>query len=140
MTIRPATLADHPSIAALTGELGYPTTTEAMLARMQMRPETEAVFVATTDHEVIAWIQTGITWSLEAGSFAEIRGLVVAASHRSGGIGASLVAAAEQWATSRGMDRLRVRSNVIRERTHRFYERLGFTLTKSQKTFDKKLA
>ena len=36
----------------------------------------------------------------------------------------------------RGIGSLRVRCNAIRDRAHRFYERLGFQTTKSQKVFD----
>jgi len=32
-----------------------------------------------------------------------------------------------------------VRSNIVRERAHDFYLRLGYTITKSQKVFRKKL-
>ena len=34
---------------------------------------------------------------------------------------------------------LRVRSNVVRERTHRFYERLGFARLKTQVAFARPL-
>jgi len=34
---------------------------------------------------------------------------------------------------------VRVRSNVVRERAHRFYERLGFVEVKKQKVLDKPL-
>ena len=52
--------------------------------------------------------------------------LVVDESRRGLGIGAALVDAALDWAAGQGFDTLRVRSNVVRERTHAFYERLGF--------------
>ena len=52
------------------------------------------------------------------------------------GIGADLVAAAQKWLQARGIGSLRVRCNAVRDRAHRFYERLGFRLTKSQKVFD----
>jgi len=61
----------------------------------------------------------------------------VAEAQRSGGVGAALVAAAEEWARVKLCARIRVRSNVVRERTHRFYERLGYRVVKSQKVFDK---
>lgn len=46
---------------------------------------------------------------------------------------------AQDWARGQGMTRLRVRSNVIRGRAHRFYLRLGFERVKSQAVFDKSL-
>lgn len=137
--VRRAMREDNDAIAALAGELGYPSTPEEMRPRLDelLIADTEAVFVAVDADQVIGWVQVGVTMSLESGDFAEIRGLVVAESHRSRGAGAHLVAAAEKWAASRGLVRVRVRSNVIRERTHRFYERLGYTIRKSQKAFEK---
>jgi PhnO protein len=61
-----------------------------------------------------------------------IRGLVVDETRRSAGIGAALVEAAAEWTARHGFRTLRVRSNVVRERTHGFYERQGFTRAKSQ--------
>ena len=138
MIVRNATRDDADALASLAGELGYPSTPDEMLVRFDALPPTEAVLVAA-EPNVIAWIQVGITSALESGTFAEIRGLVVQESHRSRGIGALLVDAAEQWARERGLRRMRVRSNVLRERTHRFYERLGYTTKKSQKAFEKAL-
>ena len=139
VSVRAAAREDANALAALAGELGYPSTTDEMLVRFDALPESETVLIAA-DPNVIAWIQVGMTFSLESGAFAEIRGLVVQESHRSRGVGALLVDAAEQWARARGMSRMRVRSNVIRERTHRFYERLGYVVKKSQKAFEKSLS
>jgi hypothetical protein len=42
-------------------------------------------------------------------------------------------------AAERGYRKLRVRSNVVREDAHRFYEREGFRRTKTQMVLDRKL-
>lgn len=136
--VRAAMREDAEALASLAGELGCPSTAEQMLVRFDALPQSEAVLVAL-DPDVIAWVQVGVTCSLESGAFAEIRGLVVQEQQRSRGIGALLVDAAEKWARGRGLSRMRVRSNVLRERTHRFYERLGYTVKKSQKAFEKPL-
>jgi len=99
----------------------------------------DAIFVAVLGLAPVAWIHVGLVTLLESPRHAEIRGLVVTASLRSYGIGAELVAVAEDWARTHGVSRIRVRSNLVRERTHAFYERLGYTTTKSQKVFDKPL-
>ncbi|HVR41454.1 MAG TPA: GNAT family N-acetyltransferase, partial [Thermoanaerobaculia bacterium] len=141
MTIRPATLADAGSIAALAGELGYPSTPAAMHARLApiLASHDNAVFVADIGGTVTGWIHVSIVPSVENDDSAEIRGLVVASTHRSRGVGAELVAAAEIWARAGGRDRMRVRSNIARERTRSFYERLGYLVTKTQHAFDKNL-
>ena len=55
------------------------------------------------------------------------------------GIGSRLVDAAERWAIRRGLARMRVRSNTVRERAHRFYARLGYVVVKTQSALDKTL-
>ena len=137
MIIREAEPRDVNAIAALAGELGYPTTPDAMARRLAALGERDAVLVADDDGVCVGWIHVSVIESLENDRHAEIRGLVVAEAHRSAGVGAALVRAAEEWAARRGCPRVRVRSNVIRERTHRFYERLGYRAVKSQKVFDK---
>ena len=70
---------------------------------------------------------------------AEIGGLVVSGGHREEGIGEALLAACEVWAIGRGHRELRVRSNAVRERAHRFYLRHGYAVEKTSLTFHKAL-
>ena len=67
-----------------------------------------------------------IYYLLESGEGRDIGGLVVDDGHRSAGIGAELLAAAEAWARESGATKMVVRSRVARERAHRFYEREGY--------------
>ncbi len=136
--IRSATTSDAAVVAALAGELGYPATaaeTETRLARLLASPG-DAVVVAEDGGNVVAWMHLSAGESLDGGAIAEIRTLVVAATHRGSGVGAALVRYAVEWARTNGACRLRVRCNVVRERTHRFYKREGFTETKRQIVFD----
>lgn len=139
--IRPARAADAARIALLSAQLGYPAALEVVagrLTRLAAEPA-QAVLVAETDGEVVGWLQVGTGFTLESGAQAELLGLVVDGALRGRGIGAALVAAAEAWARDRGLDRLRVRTNVTREATHRFYRRLGFEEAKRQVVFRKVL-
>jgi GNAT superfamily N-acetyltransferase len=139
VAIRPATNADASAIAALSTQLGYPSTEEAIVVRMGVLEArgTTAVLVAAIAGSVVGWIAVREDLSLESGAFAEIAGLVVDEASRGRRVGESLVAAAENWARERGQTRMRVRSNVIRERAHAFYRRLGYAETKRQTVFDK---
>jgi len=142
INIRPATPGDAPAVADLATQLGYPTTPEQAEARLRdlaTRPE-NAVLAAEADGAVVGWIHVAGSHGIEADPFAVILALVVDAAHRGGGIGAELVAAADEWAVRHGFRTLRVRSNVVRERTHAFYERLGFARTKSQVVFARSTA
>lgn len=138
-TIRPAQESDAPAIARLAGELGYPSSTNQALARLRAvaGQAQDGAFVVESSGDVIGWMHLFGTHRLESDPFAEIAGLVVAATARGGGVGKALVARAEQWAEDHGYRSLRVRSNVIRADAHRFYEGLGYQRTKSQAVFSK---
>ena len=139
MHIRRASLEDAHAVAALAGELGYPTEPAAMRVRLEPLLESadDAVFVAVTGIAVVGWAHVAALRMMEAEPRAELRGLIVTEALRSRGVGLRLLEAAESWARSRGLSRIRVRSNVVRERTHAFYLRNGYATAKSQKVFDK---
>ena len=66
-------------------------------------------------------------------------GLVVDERYRSQAIGPLLLARAEKWARKKGCCAIGLRSNVIRDRAHAFYERHGYKHIKTQKAFHKDL-
>lgn len=143
ITIRAAREPDAPSVSDLLRQLGYPASVEQTADRLRRLCSSaavnDAILVACANDEPVAWIQVSVVDSLESGPFAEIRGLVVGELHRGARIGEALVRAAEAWARDRGQTRLRVRSNVIRERAHRFYLRLGYQRAKTQAVFVREL-
>ena len=142
MRIRPMTAADAPLVADLTTQLGYPTSTEETIERLAAlaeRPAEHAALVAEEDGRAIGWVHVALVTSLVSGLKADIGGLVVDEHHRSGGVGAELLAAAETWARERGAARMVVRSRVAREGAHRFYKREGYELVKTSHVFEKRL-
>lgn len=138
IVLRPATLADAPAVAKLSGHFGHPATADDMGHRLQLLMESDRdwAWVAEEAGQVVGWIQASRMLRLERGEFMEITGLVVDESLRSQGIGERLVRHAQAFAAEEGYTRLVVRSNVVRERAHGFYLRLGFTLLKQQCVFD----
>lgn len=142
LKIRRAKLADAARIAALSGQLGYPTPTKEMAARLgqALKSKAGACFVATNGtNGVIGWVHVSVTPLLEVPRRAEVNGLVVDEKARSHGAGWSLLEAAEKWAKKMGCVRMSVRSNVIRDRAHSFYLRHGYEHYKTQKAFRKAL-
>ena len=141
--IRKARRSDAERIAQLSGELGYPATPAQITARLrQLTPASKhAVFIAesTGAARVVGWIHVSVSHLLESDLRAEVNGLVVAEGRRSAGAGAKLLEAAEAWARKHGCGGMNVRSNVIRERAHKFYERQGYEHYKTQKAFRKPL-
>ena len=142
MKIRRAKNADAAQIAVLTGQLGYPATTAQIRERLRrIQPASQnAIFVADSAGDgVVGWLHVSKEPLLESEMRAEVNGLVVAEGQRSLGAGAQLLAAAEDWARKHGCKSMSVRSNVIRERAHKFYERNGYEHYKTQKSFRKPL-
>jgi GNAT superfamily N-acetyltransferase len=142
LKIRRAKMSDAPRIAELTGQLGYPATAAQLRARIRriLPASQHAVFVAESAKEgVVGWLHVSRQPLLEVELRAEVNGLVVAEGQRSLGAGARLLAAAEDWAGKHGCKSMSVRSNVIRERAHKFYELNGYEHYKTQKSFRKPL-
>ena len=140
--IRRAHTSDASQLAELSGQLGYPATAAEIRKRIRkVKPASQnALFVAESpDAGVVGWAHVSVTHLLEVGTRAELNGLVVAEGQRSLGAGAKLLTAAEEWAGKHGCPSMSVRSNVIRDRAHKFYERQGYEHYKTQKAFRKTL-
>jgi GNAT superfamily N-acetyltransferase len=139
--IRRARIEDAAEIARLSGELGYPLSSADVALRLDelSRSERHDVLVAADGERLLGWLQVEHRLSLEGGERAELVAMVVDATVRRRGIGRALVGAAESWGRARGLPSLIVRSNVARERAHPFYESLGYSRSKTQHVYTKKL-
>ena len=140
--IRPAVENDVEAIARLAGELGYPSTAAQVRKRLDAieRDAQQAAFVAEAPGgEVVGWIHLSQVGSLASDPRAEITGLVVDSGIRGAGVGGLLVERGETWAREIGLATIGVHSNILRERAHSFYLRLGYAVHKSQKVFRKTL-
>jgi GNAT superfamily N-acetyltransferase len=142
LTIRDATVDDAEAVALLSADLGYPVNARTMEVRLAQltRQDGHGVFVACRGVRVVGWVHVLAVHHLQAEPRAEIGGLVVAADARSAGLGAGLVGRAEQWAREHGFAQVLVRSQTFREAAHRFYQREGYTQTKTSAVFAKPLS
>lgn len=141
--VRPLREADLRAVADLAQQLGYTVSPAELTDRFGplAHSPAHAVLVAeSAEGGVAGWIHVGTSLALIHGPEAEIHALVVDAQVRGRGIGAALVAAAEAWARSRDLRRVRVRCQVKREDAHRFYVGEGFAHQKTQHVFLKTLA
>jgi len=139
-TIREARAADVPALARLAGELGYASSKEQMtrrFARVSADKEHRIFVAEDASGAVIGWVQVHFTRWLASDARGEVVGLVVAAGARGRGIGRRLMEAAETWTKAQGGTLLALRSNILRKETHTFYEKLGYTVTKTSLNFSK---
>ncbi len=142
MTIREMTAADMERVAALAGELGYPSTLGQVAARYRTvrdHPDARAYVASDASGRVQGWVHVYGRHHLESDGAAEIGGLVVASECRGKGVGRALMGAAESWAREHGYERVRLGSSILRIEAHDFYKRLGYSVVKTQHRFQKSL-
>ncbi|MBN1922448.1 MAG: GNAT family N-acetyltransferase [Anaerolineae bacterium] len=140
MSVRPAQLEDVPQLTALAAQLGYPTTEDALRARLEaLMPEDDhAVFVAVNaENHVTGWISLFVYRPLMRDPLVMVAGLVVNEACRGQGIGQLLMERAETWARERDCEGVYLKSSVKRVQAHAFYEHLGYRNTKTQFCFFK---
>ena len=140
-SIRQMRTDDAAQVAALTTQLGYPASEDAIRRRIDLlkdRPDAR-LFVATRGDSIVGWLHVQAICSLENDPRGEIWGLVVSESARGSGIGRRLVEAAEEWAIVRGLGVMSLRSNQLRTEAHKFYQHLGYKVVKTQSAFRKNL-
>jgi GNAT superfamily N-acetyltransferase len=111
---------------------------EAAFAAIERSPENR-LFVATDGNEIIGTFQLTFIPNLTGRGALRVKveSVKVRAARRSGGIGAQMMAFAEDHARTHGAAMLELTSNKTRTNAHRFYERLGFT--RSHEGFKKKV-
>ena len=139
-TLRLLESTDADAIAALLPDLGYQATPDQVvrrLAALRDWPDQEA-FVADIDGTVVGLCHVQGVRMLISDGYAEIQALVVSAACQGQGVGTLLVAHACDWAFARGYGRVRLRSNVVREAAHAFYEHLGFEKAKASYAFERR--
>jgi GNAT superfamily N-acetyltransferase len=137
LEIRRASSEDASEISRLTAALGYPTTEAGVRARLgRFANDDHRVLVAIVEGRLAGWIHIALRASVESETWSEILGFIVDEGARSRGIGGGLLQAAREWSTSRGVDRMRVRSKDSRKGAHGFYEAWGFRFVKTQRVMD----
>lgn len=142
LIIRDVVFADAARIAELSGQLSYPTSEADVARRLRALPQdgSHVVFIAEDGAgRVVGWAHTYALHFVGSDLRAEVAGLVVDDSCRRSGVGVALMARIEDWAREKGLPAVTLRSNVIREPAHKFYEKLGYTRIKTQHAFRKNL-
>lgn len=129
--IRAAEPSDSEALARLIGQLGYDASAGEVAERLAaIEAEGRVVLVAELGGAVIGCLSTSVMRVLHRPApVGRISMMVVDEAHRSRGIGAELVRAAEAALAAQGCYMVEVTSHVRRADAHRFYERLGYEKT-----------
>jgi N-acetylglutamate synthase-like GNAT family acetyltransferase len=132
LTIRDARPEDAQALATLVGQLGYPTSAEAVARRVTrlLKSEADRVVVAELGEEVVGLASLHTSLSVEYDEpAAKLSAIVVDERHRRRGIGEALVAAMEAEARQRGCCIIFLTTAERRGEAHAFYRRIGFEET-----------
>jgi ribosomal protein S18 acetylase RimI-like enzyme len=141
VNIREVKMEDAPAIAKLSLQMDHDMTEEEAKERIAkiLEDETQILFVADVDGEVMGYNSVSANYELLNGIQARIEGLVVDESTRGMGVGRMLMEEAEEWAREKGSKSVKLGSNVKRVEAHKFYEKIGYTRAKEQAAFKKVL-
>ena len=130
--IRDIAPADAPRVAALLGQLGYPSAAENVPGRIgRMAKERSALaVVAEVEGQIRGLAAAQVIQAIHADEpYAWLMALVVDEAARGSGVGRALVAHVEVWARAHGARRVSLPTALHREAAHQFYEHLGYTRT-----------
>lgn len=131
MIVRDAAPADAEAVAALLGELGYPTPAAEAAARLG-RSGGERVLIAERGGRPVGLVALAVAWQLHhAAPVARITALVVTAPARGGGVARRLMERAEELALAAGCEGVELTSarRPDRRAAHRLYEWRGYERT-----------
>ncbi len=141
--IRSAHESDAAALASLAVQLEHAATDAAMILQRLAAAGTADPGVSLVAEDargaVCGFARALPQHFITEAPFVELAALVVDDAARGSGVGKALLAAVETWARRQGFPGLYVRSNVIRERAHRFYLREGYVERKRQAVFFKAL-
>lgn len=139
--IRRVEESDAVALTSLFGQLGYPCHPETMRECISRIAQERSHWarVCVRGGTVVGCCHVFSSLILEAGLVSQVGGLVVDDRSRRAGIGRTLMASAERWAAEQGCVSMYVRSNIIREDAHAFYERIGYRRAKTQHAYRKAL-
>jgi N-acetylglutamate synthase-like GNAT family acetyltransferase len=142
VNIRQADAGDALELARLSAQLGYPTEAPDVARRLALlldSPRSSVLVAHAGAGRLYGFVGVERRTTIESGERVEITGLVVDAQLRRGGVGRTLVAAAEAWARQAGVHEIFLRSNVSRSEAHEFYPSLGYAVIKTQHAYAKRL-
>ncbi len=139
--IRSAKKDDCPGITELSNQLGYLSSLDKVceILDLVLTRDDHQVYIVEKDNLIVGYIHLVSTMCIGSNPFVEIAALIVHKSYQNKGVGKLLIKEAEKWTRSNGLTDIRIRSNIIREEAHQYFQRKGFQDLKTQHVFLKHL-
>jgi len=139
--LRDVQKGDSKGVKKLAEELGYPSSEEKVSEILEtvIKHNDHRMIVAEKQKELVGYIHMVSSLSVGSDRFVEIAALSVLDSYRKKGIGKALIAESKNMAAEKGVEFVRIRSNIIRQEAHKFFEQRGFRNLKTQEVFVKKI-
>lgn len=143
MEIRKVRVDDYKEICRVNREsLGYDfplDKTKEKLEYITSRPY-YVIYVAVDENDkAVAYIQAQEYETTYLDNCINVLGLTVLNEYQGKGIGKALMTKLEEYAKKNGVKLIRLTSGMNRTEAHKFYEHIGFELTKTQKNYRKYL-
>ena len=141
INVRAASRDDCSGITHLTNQPGYPSTEEKICEIMDLvlSHKDHQVFIAEIENSIVGYIHLIQSMRIGSNPFVEIAAFIIDESSRGGGVGSSLIEKSQKWATGKGLADIRIRSNIIRQEAHKFFQNRGFQNIKTQEVFLKRI-
>lgn len=138
--IRPMIQADMKVVQKLAVELGYPDSIELLEERFTNLLELSFHrLLVLDDGGIKGWIHLEKTFSLISPIRIKVNALVVTEKERGKSYGKALLENAKVWAKETGVSTIYLSANIIRDKSHAFYLKNGFSKTKTSHFFEMKI-
>jgi N-acetylglutamate synthase-like GNAT family acetyltransferase len=139
-TIFPMNRNDLAAVADLSEQLGYPLLDEHLHQRFEELsglPQ-HALFVLKNE-QLLGWVHLELVYDLIEEKKVEIKAIVVDEKLRGQGHGQKLLKASVAWAKAQQVQAIFLSCNIVRDKTHAFYLKEGFTKTRTSHFFEIKI-
>lgn len=132
---------DLSQVLELASELGYPVPLRELESRfLELSCLPHHTLLKYEDkNKILGWIHLEVVNDLIEETKLEIKAIIVSESARGKGVGHLLIEEAKIQGKSLGLNTIYLSCNILRERTHAFYKREGFSLSKTSHFFELKL-
>lgn len=138
ISIEPMNSSHLEDVRGFAQQLGYEVSESDFKNRFEnlQFQNDHAQFVAVDEGRAIGWIHLSLIYALIEDLRTEIKAFVIDEKYRNRRIGRLMISYSREWSKSKGAKKIFLRTNIIREDAHRFYEREKFQRKKTSHIYE----